>query len=120
LLPWPPEGHRDRSFELLGFDILLTTKYKPYLLEINTNPGIHLLTDVVKEHHPRAVEDLFKVILDFPNEWRDLPTNANADEINKLNNKNLFGAWKLIYKGAYDPTVKYMTQPVRKNVERIR
>jgi len=119
LLPWPPEGHRDRSFELLGLDILLTNKYKPYLLEINTNPGIHLLTDVVKEHHPRAVEDLFKVILDFPNEWRDISPNAHIDEINKLNNKNLYGAWKLVYKGAYDPNVKYMSQPVRKTVERI-
>ena len=39
LKSWPKEGHRNYSFELLGFDILLDEHLKPYLLEINTNPG---------------------------------------------------------------------------------
>jgi D-alanine-D-alanine ligase-like ATP-grasp enzyme len=39
LRSWPKEGHRDYSFELLGFDILLDENLNPYLLEINTNPG---------------------------------------------------------------------------------
>eukprot|EP01133_Synstelium_polycarpum_P012806 gene12806-15028_t len=55
---WPQEGHRNNSFELLGFDILLSEDYEPMLLEVNTNPGLHLLTEVVKVHHANK-HDLF-------------------------------------------------------------
>ena len=60
LKSWPKEGHRKYSFELLGFDILLDKQLNPYLLEINTNPGLHMLTDIVRPHHKNAQVDLLK------------------------------------------------------------
>jgi hypothetical protein len=65
LRTWPIEGHRERSFELLGYDIMLDQELNPYLLEININPGLHLLTDVVGDHHPQVVAGLFNGISSF-------------------------------------------------------
>ncbi len=45
---------------MLGLDIMLDEELNPWLLEINTNPGLHLVTDVVNEHHPTFVKDMFK------------------------------------------------------------
>ena len=45
---------------MLGLDIMLDQDLRPWLLEVNTNPGLHLLTDVVNEHHPKFVADMFK------------------------------------------------------------
>jgi hypothetical protein len=85
---WPKQGHRKNSFEVLGFDILLDKNLKPHLLEINTNPGMHMLTKVVRPHHFKLQQDLFKVILDKRILWEKVE-----------NPKNLtIGDWKLIYK----------------------
>jgi hypothetical protein len=70
-------GHRRFTFELLGFDIMLDENLKPYLIEVNTNPGtiskvenideigLHLLTDVVIPHHTNAVVDILKGTFEF-------------------------------------------------------
>lgn len=75
-------GHRNNSFELLGFDILLDEHGRSWLLEVNDCPGLHLTTDIVRgrlcaggalrcgahavraAHHGAAVEGMFKVLLD--------------------------------------------------------
>ena len=46
-------GHRNYSFELVGLDIMLDKDLNAYLLEVNTNTGLHMLTDVVRPHHRR-------------------------------------------------------------------
>ena len=35
---------KDGCFELMGCDILIDEDFKPYLLEMNYNPAIHLDT----------------------------------------------------------------------------
>jgi hypothetical protein len=85
---WPKESHRNYNFELLGFDILLDHNFRPFLMEINTNPGLHMLTEIVKVHHTKAQLDLLKVVLDERNSW-----------FSKENPVGLkIGAWRLIYK----------------------
>ncbi|KNC53359.1 tubulin-tyrosine ligase, variant [Thecamonas trahens ATCC 50062] len=61
---WGPDGHRERSFELLGFDVLVDETGKLWLLEVNISPGLHLTTDIVRAHHSHAIESLFQVVLD--------------------------------------------------------
>lgn len=39
---------------------MFDTEWNAWLLEINLNPGLHLLTDVVKVHHSNFVDDMFK------------------------------------------------------------
>lgn len=51
--------HRDNSFQLLGFDVLIDSNFKAYLLEVNKGPGLHLTTDTVKAIYPDMMENLF-------------------------------------------------------------
>eukprot|EP01104_Vermistella_antarctica_P009384 TRINITY_DN2413_c1_g1_i1.p1 TRINITY_DN2413_c1_g1~~TRINITY_DN2413_c1_g1_i1.p1 ORF type:complete len:527 (-),score=122.67 TRINITY_DN2413_c1_g1_i1:34-1614(-) len=96
LRTWPKEGHRARNFELLGLDIMLDDELNPYLLEVNTNPGTHLLTDVVKKHHPVALVDLLKVVLDCEEHWRDDDSIETAEQLRAVCD---CGKWRLLYKG---------------------
>jgi len=92
LMTWPKSGHREYSFELLGFDILLNEHFDPFLLEINTNPGLHMLTKVVRPHHTKAQHDLLKVVLDHRNVWKNF-----SDVLPESESKQLFGDWQLIF-----------------------
>ncbi|EFA76130.1 hypothetical protein PPL_10710 [Heterostelium album PN500] len=109
---WPQEGHRKNSFELLGFDIMLTEDLQPILIEVNTNPGLHLITDIVKVHHPNAIRDLFKVVLDNQDRWNNNKNNDNSyqwiNDQSKQQKTQLFGAWDPIYIGEYDPNIKQL------------
>jgi hypothetical protein len=122
ILAWSARGgHRRCSFELLGFDIMLTADMKPYLLEVNTNPGLHLVTDVVRPHHRSAIEDLIKganpiistfhlttnqtVVLDNREHWE-----YQAKNVSDANNSH-FGKWNLIYMGDSTPDMSIRNQP---------
>jgi hypothetical protein len=56
--------HRMRSFELLGFDILLDENLKVWVVEANVSPGLHLNSPIVRKHHPQLVRDMFSVLFD--------------------------------------------------------
>ncbi|KAN0055280.1 hypothetical protein ACTA71_008385 [Dictyostelium dimigraforme] len=111
---WPRNGHNKGSFELLGFDILLNDQMEPMLLEVNTNPGLHLLTDNVKIHHKIAVDDLFKVVLDNQDLWYN-QNNQNDHNQNWIKNLTLdqqiqyFGQWEPIYVGEFDKSIEHLS-----------
>lgn len=46
-------------FEILGFDILLDKKLKPWLLEVNHLPSFNDDTDVDKEIKANLIQDTF-------------------------------------------------------------
>lgn len=94
LKSWPRDAHRQYSFELLGFDILIGENFLPYLMEINTNPGLHLLTEIVKVHHTKAQLDLLKVVIDERSQWDNEKVDIEGLTI---------GSWRLIYKEKNSP-----------------
>ena len=55
---------RKMCFEIFGYDFMFDENYKPYLLEINTNPGLEISSPLIQQLIPRMIDDAFKLTLD--------------------------------------------------------
>ena len=55
---------RKNCFELYGYDFILDTNYTPFLLEINTNPGLEESSPLIKMLVPRMIDDAFRLTID--------------------------------------------------------
>ena len=51
-------------FEIFGYDFILDENYQPYLLEINTNPGLEISSPIIDELLPRMIDDALKLTVD--------------------------------------------------------
>ena len=56
--------NRSNCFEIFGCDFILDEKYKPYLLEINMNPGLEISSPLISKLVPRMVDDALKLTID--------------------------------------------------------
>ena len=54
----------EHCFEIFGYDFILDENYNPYLLEINTNPGLEFSSPLIKKLLPRMIDDAFKLTID--------------------------------------------------------
>ncbi|XP_022176617.1 tubulin glycylase 3A-like [Myzus persicae] len=64
--------YRDKTFQLFGADFLITDNFIPYLIEINSIPGLNPSTSVIANLVPMLLGDIIKVTVDYK-------TNLNAD-----------------------------------------
>ena len=55
---------RKLCFEIFGYDFMFDENYKPYLLEINTNPGLEISSPLIEMLIPRLIDDAFKITID--------------------------------------------------------
>ncbi|XP_037911597.1 tubulin glycylase 3A-like isoform X2 [Hermetia illucens] len=53
-------------FELFGADFVVTEDFYPWLLEINSCPDLARTTNVTSRMVPRVIEDIMKVVIDYP------------------------------------------------------
>jgi tubulin--tyrosine ligase len=56
--------NRSHCFEIFGYDFILDADFNPYLLEINTNPGLEESSSLIKEFVPRMIDDCLRLTLD--------------------------------------------------------
>ena len=52
------------SFELFGYDFIIDNDFKPWILEINNNPGLCISSSVIKKIIPRMIDDAFRLTID--------------------------------------------------------
>ena len=64
--------YRTNCFELLGFDVLLDSKLKPWLLEVNLAPSLTCDTAVDHKIKSKMVADLFTLAGMIPDEKQTL------------------------------------------------
>ena len=59
---------RIHNFELLGLDFMIDEEFKPWLIEVNTNPCLELCCSHLKRIVPSMLENVFRLCLDplFP------------------------------------------------------
>jgi hypothetical protein len=55
---------RKYCFEIFGYDFILDTDFKPYLLEVNTNPGLEESSPLIKSLVPRMIDDALRLTVD--------------------------------------------------------
>ena len=59
----PPSGVRSGSFQLFGLDVLADAHGGVWLCEVNSGPGLHMITDVVRGIYPSMVDQMFSIVL---------------------------------------------------------
>ncbi|XP_060868327.1 tubulin glycylase 3A-like [Metopolophium dirhodum] len=64
--------YREKSFQLFGADFLITENFIPYLIEINSIPGLNPSTSIIANLAPMLLSDIVKVTVDYEK-------NSNAD-----------------------------------------
>jgi hypothetical protein len=58
------ERDRANTFEIFGYDFMLDQSFKPWLIEVNTNPSIELSSPLLAQLIPRMLDDAFKLTVD--------------------------------------------------------
>ncbi|XP_060881988.1 tubulin glycylase 3A-like [Metopolophium dirhodum] len=57
--------YREKTFQLFGADFLITDNFIPYLIEINSIPGLNPSTSVIANLVPMLLGDIVKVTVDY-------------------------------------------------------
>jgi tubulin monoglycylase TTLL3/8 len=60
-------GDRKNSFELVGFDFLVDTNFRVWLLEVNCSPDLSYSTQTTEKMVQKMFPDLVKVLVDVEN-----------------------------------------------------
>jgi hypothetical protein len=55
---------RVNTFEVFGLDFMFDDEFKPYLIEVNTNPCLELSSPLLARLIPNMLENAFKIVAD--------------------------------------------------------
>lgn len=58
------EKRGEHNFELLGMDFMIDWGFKPWLIEINTNPCLEMSCPLLSRLIPSIIENTFKYFFD--------------------------------------------------------
>lgn len=58
-------NRRLNTFELFGYDIMIDTDWKPWIIECNTNPCLALSSSHLSRLIPALIENTFKLTIDI-------------------------------------------------------
>lgn len=86
------QGSSRPVFEVFGLDFMIDRDFRPWLIEINTNPCIETSCLVLEKVIPRMLDDAFKLSLDLL-----FPPPENWPSSRKHNVPSLENKFELIY-----------------------
>jgi len=73
--------NRKKCFEIFGYDFMLDIDLNPFLIEINTNPGLEISSPLINKLVPRMIDDAFRLTIDL-----DYDTKYSEDRYDKNGN----------------------------------
>ena len=56
--------NRKYTFEIFGFDFMIDCNFQPFLIEINTNPGLEESSPLIRMLVPRMLDDALRLTVD--------------------------------------------------------
>ncbi|XP_025195685.1 tubulin glycylase 3A-like [Melanaphis sacchari] len=122
--------YRDKTFQLFGADFLITENFIPYLIEINSTPGLNPSTSVIANLVPMLLNDIVKVTVDYvKNSNADtglfvkvVPENRKSAAVVEVDNRNLFDSSVIFAVGPAALTTGYNQRMVnvQKNLAEMR
>ena len=68
---------KKNCFELMGYDFLLDEEFNVFLIEINSNPGLEISSEIIKILVPRMIDDALRLTVDdifktdYNKEWKN-------------------------------------------------
>ena len=76
-----PEGKKG-CFEIFGYDFMFDIDLNPFLIEINTNPGLEISSPLISKLVPRMIDDAFRLTIDqiFETEYSEERYRHNNEE----------------------------------------
>ena len=83
--------NRNNCFEIFGYDFILDENYEPFLLEVNTNPGLEESSPLIKMLVPRMIDDAFRLTIDKVFERNDINKEVSPFKVDGYNdNENMW------------------------------
>ena len=72
-------NNRNYCFEIFGYDFIMDEDKNVYLIEINTNPGLEISSELIEQLVPRMIDDALLLTVDdvFPTEYEKECINEN-------------------------------------------
>ena len=69
-------------FEIFGYDFMFDIDFNPFLIEINTNPGLEISSPLISKLVPRMIDDAFRLTIDkvFKTEYSEDRYRHNYEE----------------------------------------
>ena len=71
--------HRKKCFEIFGYDFMIDNEFNPFLIEINTNPGLEISSPLINKLVPRMIDDAFRLTIDIDYETKYTKERYDAD-----------------------------------------
>ena len=89
---------KKNCFEIFGYDFILDEIYQPYLLEINSNPGLEISSPLINELLPRMIDDAFKLTIDveFPASNKYINKESNFPVYKYKNSENMWDKYTIL------------------------
>ena len=77
--------NKNYCFELFGYDFMMDEDKNVYLIEINTNPGLEISSEIIEILVPRMIDDTLRITVDeifeteYSKEWTDEDGNYKSN-----------------------------------------